>query len=129
MQRCHEVEVGNVHCHELCTLCGDDTVEEHFGHQHFCSWGGYFAGVVDSVTSYRELHLVWFCLFWSDQAYEMPICDIFHGVCGTLCWKMNLTVLVGFFMRPPMPFANRPNLLAADRLHAFLYFGLFVICL
>ncbi len=27
MQRCHEVEVGNVHCHKLRTLCGDDTIE------------------------------------------------------------------------------------------------------
>ncbi len=27
MQRCHEVEVGNVYCHELCTFfCGDDTI-------------------------------------------------------------------------------------------------------
>ncbi len=32
MKRCHEVEVGNVHCHELCPLHGDDTIEEHFGH-------------------------------------------------------------------------------------------------
>ncbi len=27
MQRCHEVEVGNVHFHESCTLFGDDTIE------------------------------------------------------------------------------------------------------
>jgi hypothetical protein len=32
MQRFHEVEVRNVHHHELCPLCGDDTIEEHFGH-------------------------------------------------------------------------------------------------
>ncbi len=32
MKRCHEVEVGNVNCHESCPLCGDDTIEEHFGH-------------------------------------------------------------------------------------------------
>ncbi len=32
MKRCHEVEVGNVHCHELCPPHGDDTIEEHFGH-------------------------------------------------------------------------------------------------
>jgi hypothetical protein len=32
MKRCHEVEVGNVHCHESCPLRGDDTIEEHFGH-------------------------------------------------------------------------------------------------
>ncbi len=32
MKRCHEVEVGNVHCHESCPLCGDDTIEVHFGH-------------------------------------------------------------------------------------------------
>ncbi len=27
MKWCHEVEVGNVHCHELCPLRGDDTIE------------------------------------------------------------------------------------------------------
>ncbi len=32
MKRFHEVEVGNVHCHESCPLRGDDTIEEHFGH-------------------------------------------------------------------------------------------------
>ncbi len=32
LKRCHEVEVGNVHCHESCTPRGDDTIEEHFGH-------------------------------------------------------------------------------------------------
>ncbi len=32
MKRWHEVEVGNVHCHESCPLRGDDTIEEHFGH-------------------------------------------------------------------------------------------------
>ncbi len=26
MKRCHEVEVGNVHCHESCPLRGDDTI-------------------------------------------------------------------------------------------------------
>jgi hypothetical protein len=41
---------------------------------------------------------------------------------GTLCWEMNLIVLVGILMRPQMPFANPPNLLAADRLHAFFVF-------
>ncbi len=41
---------------------------------------------------------------------------------GTSCWKMSLIVLVGFFMRPLMPFADHPNLLAADRLHAFFVF-------
>ncbi len=32
MKRCHEVKVGNVHCHESCPLRGDDTIEKHFGH-------------------------------------------------------------------------------------------------
>jgi hypothetical protein len=127
MQRCHEVEVGDVYCHEPHTLlCGDDTVEKHFGHQHFCCQGGYFAGVVDSVTPYHESHLVGFYLFWSDHAYKLPIRDVFMRSAGTSCWKINSIVLVGFFMQPPMPFANCPNLLAAERLHAFLCFELFI---
>jgi hypothetical protein len=130
MQKCHEVEVGDVYCHESHTLlCGDDTVEKHFGHQHFCGQGGYFAGVVDSVTPYHESHLVGFCLFWSDRAYELPIRDVFMWSAGTSCWKINSIVLVGFFMQPPMPFANCPNLLAAERLHAFLCFELFISCM
>jgi hypothetical protein len=80
MQRCHEIEVGNAHCHELRTLRGDDTIGKHFGHPHFCGWGVYFAWVVDSVTPYCESHLVGFCLLGSDQAYELPIPDIFHAV-------------------------------------------------
>jgi hypothetical protein len=90
MQRCHEVEVEGVHCHESCTLCGDHTAEKHFGHQHFCGWGGYFAWVVDSVTPYRELHLVGFCLFWSDSAYKLPVCDVFYAVCWYLVLEDKL---------------------------------------
>jgi hypothetical protein len=45
-----------------------------------------FAGVVDSVFSYRELHSVGFCLFGSDQAYQLPVCDVFHVV----CWHLML---------------------------------------
>ncbi len=81
MQRCHEVEVGDVHCRESHTLCGDDTVEKYFSHQYFCGWGGYFARVVDSVTPYHELHLVGFCLFGSHRAYNLPVCDVFYAVC------------------------------------------------
>jgi hypothetical protein len=86
MQRCHEVEVGDVQCHEARTLCGDQTVEEHFGHQHFHGWGGYFTRVVDSVSSYCELHSIGFCLFWSDHANVLPVCDVFHA----FCWHLVL---------------------------------------
>jgi hypothetical protein len=37
MKRCHEVEVGNINCHESCPLHRDDTIEERFGHYHICS--------------------------------------------------------------------------------------------
>jgi hypothetical protein len=52
-----------------------------------------------------------------------PYVMSFMQSAGTLSWKMNSIVLVGFFMRPLMSFANRPNLLAADRLHAFCILG------
>ena len=48
---------------------------------------------------------------------------------GTLCWNINSIVLVGFFILPPMPFANLPNSLADERLHASLYFVLLINCL
>ncbi len=129
MQRCHQVEVGCVHCHELHTLCGDDTIELHFSHQHFNIWGGYLAGVVDSVTPYCESHLVWFCLFGSDRAYKLPVCNVVHAVCQYLLLEDELNSVGRVFMHPPMPFANCPNLLAAVRLHSFLYSGLFISCL
>ena len=42
---------------------------------------------------------------------------------------MNAIVLVGFFIRPPTPFASRPNSFADDVLQLFLYFGFFIGCL
>jgi hypothetical protein len=38
-------------------------------------------------------------------------------------------VLVGFFILPPMQFANCPNLLDDDRLNAYLCFVLLIDCL
>jgi hypothetical protein len=42
---------------------------------------------------------------------------------------MNSMVLVEFFILPLMPFAKLPNLLADERLHAYLYFVLLINCL
>ncbi len=58
-----------------------------------------------------------------------PYVTYFLRSAGISCWEMNSIVLVGFFMRPLMPFASCPNSLAADRPHAFLYFELFISCL
>ena len=35
----------------------------------------------------------------------------------------------GIFILPPMSFATHPNLLAGERIHAFLYFMLLINCL
>jgi hypothetical protein len=51
-----------------------------------------------------------------------PYVMLFLRSAGTLFWEMNSIVLVGFLMHPPMPFASCLNSLAADRLHAVLYF-------
>ncbi len=58
-----------------------------------------------------------------------PYVTSFLQSAGILCLEMNSIVLVGFLMRPPMSFTSHPNLLAADRLHAFFYFGLLISCL
>ena len=58
-----------------------------------------------------------------------PYVTSFNRSVGTSCWNINLMVLVGFFIRPPMPFANHPNLLADERLRASLYFVLLINCL
>ena len=31
-QRPQVGKIADVHCHEACAFCGDDAVEEHFGH-------------------------------------------------------------------------------------------------
>jgi hypothetical protein len=129
MQRCHEVEVGEVHCHELCTLCGDHTVEEHFGHQHLCGQGRYFAEVVDSVSSYRESHLVGFCLFWSDRAYKLPVCDVFHAFCWYLVLEDKLNGVDRVLYLTSNAICQSSNFLADEKLHVFLYFGLLISCL
>jgi hypothetical protein len=51
-----------------------------------------------------------------------PYVTSFLRSAGTSCWEMNSIVLVGFSMRPPMPFARCLNSLAADRHHAFFVF-------
>jgi hypothetical protein len=45
------------------------------------------------------------------------------------CWNINSIVFVGFFIQPLMSFANHPNSLADERLHACLYFVLLNNCL
>ena len=67
VQRCHEVKVGDVHCHEVCAFCGDDAVEEHLGlgHKHFHGGGGDFAQIIDSISSNSESCSIRFTLFWS----------------------------------------------------------------
>ena len=117
VQRCHEVKVGDVHCHEACAFCGDG------------GGGGNFSRIVDSVSSDSELCLIGFSLFGSYCAHKLPV----HNVSLLLFWYLvlvnELVVLVGFFILLPMPFANHPNLLANERLHAFLYFVLLTNCL
>jgi hypothetical protein len=122
MQRCHEVEFGDIHCHEVHTLRGDHTVEEHVGHQHFCGWGGYFAWVVNSVSPYLESHSVGLCHSGLTVQTNCLCVMSFMYSASTLCWKINSIVLAGFYMRPLMLFANRPNLLADERLHVFFVF-------
>jgi hypothetical protein len=62
--------------------------------------GGYFAGVVDSVSACRESHLVGFCLFGSDRAYKLPVRDIFPAVCRYLVLGDELDSVGGVFDAP-----------------------------
>ncbi len=86
MQRCQRVEVGDVHCHEVCAFCRDDSVEEHLSHQHFRSDGGYFARIVDPVYSNSESSLIGFSLFGSYYAHKLPI----HYVSLAFFWDLML---------------------------------------
>ncbi len=122
MQRCHVVQVGNVHCHELHTLHGDDTIELYFSHQYFCGQGGNFAGVVDSVTPYRETHLVGFCLFGSDQAYKLPVRDIFHAVSVYLVLEDELDSVGRVLYAPSDAICQLPKFVGCQQAPCFFVF-------
>ncbi len=109
MKWCHEVEVGNIHCHESCILHGDDTIENHIDHWQFFGRGGYFAMVVDSVDAYCESHLVGFCLFGSDQAYKLPVCDVCPAVCRYLVLGDELDSVGGVFDAPSNVICQSPK--------------------
>jgi hypothetical protein len=76
VQRCHDVKVGDVHCHEAFSFHGDDAVKEHFGHYRFRGGGGDFAWIVDSVSSNSELCSIGLSLFGSYCAHELPVSNV-----------------------------------------------------
>ena len=98
MQRCHEVEVGDVRCHESCTLRGDDTVEKN---------------LVTSISAVGAATLLGMLILSPPNVNCIQLGSAFYGLtvhmnclyvmsfiqsAGTLCWKINSIVLVGFFM-------------------------------
>ena len=77
---CHEVEVGDVHCHKLGSFGRDDAVEEHLGNEHVSRWGGYFARIVDAFAAHCESRVVGIVFFWSDCTDKLAVGDISPSV-------------------------------------------------
>ncbi len=75
----------------------------------FCSRGGYFAGVVDSVATYREWHSVGFCFFGSDRAHKLPVCDVNPAVCRYLVLGDELDSVGGLFDAPSDAICQSPE--------------------
>ncbi len=65
--------------------------------------------MVDSVDAYRELHLVGFCIFGSDQAYTLPVCDVFSAVCRYLVFGDELDSVGGVFDAPSDAICQLPK--------------------
>lgn len=65
------IKGGDVHCQELSSWAGDDTVEDDFGYKHVSSWSCNLSGVVDSVASNGQASLVGFCFFQSNDADKL----------------------------------------------------------
>ncbi len=65
--------------------------------------------VVDSVAAYRESHLVGFCLFGSDQAYELPVCYVVAAVCWYLILGDELNSVGGVFDAPSNAICQLPE--------------------
>jgi hypothetical protein len=61
-----EIEVGNVHCHELGVGCGDHTVEEALGGDNVSSGSADFARVVNAVAADGEADAAIFLFLWLD---------------------------------------------------------------
>ena len=58
----------------------NNTVEKHFGDEHLGCRCGHFAGVVDSVTTYREARSILFRFFRTYRTDKLAVCDIFSSV-------------------------------------------------
>ena len=76
---CREIEIGNFHRHEPRIFAGNDTVQQKFGNQHFCSWSCHLSWIVNTFSSDNKTRAIIFGFFRSHQAQKMIICDIFHS--------------------------------------------------
>ncbi len=64
---------------------------------------------IDSVPAYRELHLVGFCLLGSDQAYKLPVRDVFPVVFRYLVLEDELDSVGRVFDAPSNAFCQLPK--------------------
>ena len=83
------------------------------------------------MQSPPTVNLVLFFSFFSGHTLHAnePYMASFMQSWGMSFLRMNQIVLVGFLILLPTPLASRPNLLADDVLHCFLYLALRSSCL
>ena len=129
LQWCHEVKVGYIYRHEHGSFCRNYDVEEDFGNVHICRGCGYFTWVVYFVSAYGEYRSVLFFFLWLYTAHEFPVCHIISSIVWYFvsCYERDSVSWV--FMRPPTPFASRPNSFAEGVIQLFFNFGFLISCL
>ena len=101
--------------------CGYEAVQQNFSNEHFGGRRGNFTWIFDPVTAYGEPGAVCFRFLRSDSTHKLTVLDIAEALFGDRTTRMNLMVFVGFLIRPPTPFASRPNSLADEMLQSYSY--------
>jgi hypothetical protein len=88
-----EVKIEDVHCHESCICCRNNTVEQNLGDEHVGSCCGNVTGIIDSVPAYYKAGAIGFLLLGSDSAHKLAICDVLQSIVGDVflahkfdCW-------------------------------------------
>ncbi len=80
-----QVEISDVHAHELCIVSRDNTVPYKFSRSNVSCAGCNVARIIDQVASDSESSAFWFCFLWSIITDKMLIGnssvfrDIVHG--------------------------------------------------
>ena len=86
---------------------------------------------LDSLFGLCQLLILSFSLIflYSHAADELPVCQVFFSIFWNVLPSDESYCVGWVFMRPPTPFARRPNSFADDVLRFYFIFGFLISCL